>query len=98
MLLVTNSAKAALKTKLDNIETQPGQCARIRAASGGRFAIALDVETPGDQVVTHGETKVLVVDSGTAEQLDGMVLDYRDSGEGPELTLLRKEESEQTGK
>ena len=97
MLLVTESAKGALKTKLDSAETQPGQCVRIKAAPGGQFALSLDVETPGDQVVKHGEAKILVVDSKTARRLEGLVLDFRDSGEGPELTLLQKEEPEQAG-
>ena len=98
MLLVTDSAKAALKTKLDDVEAQPGQCVRIEAGPGGQFSLTLDVETPGDQIVKHGETKILVVDSKTAKQLEGVVLDLRDAGEGPQLTLLHKEESEQTGK
>jgi Fe-S cluster assembly iron-binding protein IscA len=95
MLLVTESAKGALKTKLDSVETQPGQCARIKVAPGGQFALSLDVETPEDHVVKHGETKILVVDSKTARRLEGLVLDFRDSGEGPELTLLRKEDLKQ---
>lgn len=98
MLQITESAKVALKTKLDSVETQPGQCVRIKAAPGGQFSLSLDVETPGDQVVNHGETKILVVDSETAKQLEGLVLDLRDSGKGPDLTLLRKEKPEQTSK
>lgn len=98
MLQITESAKVALKAKLDIVETQPGHCARIKAAPGGQFALTLGEETQGDQVVKHGETLVLVIDSETAKQLDGFVLDYRDSGEGPELTLLQKEQPEQAGR
>ena len=92
MLLITESAKGMLKTALDNAEAEPGQCLRIKAVPGDQFAISLDAETEGDQVVEHGGTKVVVFDNETAKDLDGLVLDYRDSGEGPQLTLLRVEE------
>ncbi|NIM99304.1 MAG: hypothetical protein GTO24_14870 [candidate division Zixibacteria bacterium] len=98
MLLVTESAKGALKKSLDSAQRQPGQCVRLMATQGGQFGLALDVETPGDEVVKHGETKILVLDSETAKQLEGLVLDYRDSEKGGELTLLRKEEPEETGR
>lgn len=99
MLLVTESAKGVLKTKLDSAETQPGQCVRIKAAPDGKFALTLDAETAGDHVIEHGETKILLIDSDTAKQLEDVVLDCRDSGEGVvELTLLPKEEPKQTGK
>ncbi len=96
MLTVTQNAKSALKTTLDNLITRPGQCVRIRATSSGHFGLALDEEAQGDQVVKHKDEKVLLVDSETARRLDGVVLDYRDSGAGPEFTLLRKQEVKQT--
>ncbi len=98
MLFVTQSAKSALKTTLDNLETQPGQCVRISATSTGHFGLALDKEAQEDQVIKHGEEKILLIDSETAKRLDGVVLDYRDSGEGREFTLLSKEETKQTDK
>jgi Fe-S cluster assembly iron-binding protein IscA len=96
MVTVTENAKSALKTALDNLETQPGQCVRIRTTSSGQFGLALDKEAQGDQVVTHDRSKVLLVDSETAGQLSDLILDYRDSGSGPEFTLLRKQETEET--
>lgn len=98
MLVVTPNAKSALKTTLENLETQPGQCVRIGATSSGHFGLTLDKEARGDQVVTYDRAKVLLVDSEMAKRLAGVVLDYRDSGGGPEFTLLRKEEPEQTGR
>ena len=97
MLLVTENAKSALKTTLENLEILPGQYVRIRVTSSGHFGLSLDTEAQGDQVVSHGEAKVLLVDNETAKRLAGVVLDYRDSKEGPEFTLLRTEESEQAG-
>jgi Fe-S cluster assembly iron-binding protein IscA len=92
--MVTESARGALKTALDSLSAEEDQCVRIKADQGGRFGLTLDVEAHGDRIVTHGDTKVLLVDRETAEHLEDAVLDLKDTGEGPQLTLLLKEEKE----
>jgi Fe-S cluster assembly iron-binding protein IscA len=91
MLNVTESARGVLKTALDNLPAEENQCMRIKAEQGGGFGLTLDVEAHGDYIVTHGDSKVLLVDSETAAQLDDAVLDLKDTEEGPQLTLLFKE-------
>ena len=94
MLIVTESARGALKTALDNLPGEEGQCVRIKVDQGGRFGLSLDVEAHGDSIVTHGDSKILLVDGETAAQLEDAVLDLKDTGEGPQLTLLLKEAKE----
>ena len=95
MLVVAKSATEALQAILDNLDTRPGECVRIRAIPEGKVGFRLDVERQGDQVVRHGKRKLLVVDNETAEQLDGVVLKYRATEEGAGFTLLRKAEQEE---
>jgi len=92
MLEVTENAKNALKTTLDNLDSQPGYCVRIRATGSGHFGLTLDKEGQGDLVVTHESLRVLLVDRETAGRLNDSILDYRDLGSGPEFTLTRREE------
>jgi len=94
MLNVTEGAKGALKTALDNLSAEEDQCVRIKADQGGRFGLTLDVEAHGDRIVTHENVKILLVDHETAAQLEDAILDLRDTGEGPQLMLLLKEEKE----
>jgi len=90
MLGVTESAAEALQLILDNLDTQPGQCVRLRAVSHGNLGFKLDAERQGDQVVKHGDKKILVLDSETAKKLKGVVLKYWAREEAEGFTLLRK--------
>lgn len=90
MLIVTKSAVEVLKTVLDNLNTQPDQCVRLTAIPDGKVGLTLDVERQGDQVVRQGEERLLVVDSETAKELDGVRLKYRATEEHAGFTLLRK--------
>jgi Fe-S cluster assembly iron-binding protein IscA len=96
MLAVSRSATEALQAILDNLDLEPGECVRLKVVPEEKVGFVLDVERPGDQVVKHGEKKVLVVDSETAQQLDGVTLKYRATEEAAGFTLLRKKEREQT--
>lgn len=95
MLVVTNSATEALQAILENLDFQPGECIRLKATPEGKVGFLLDVERQGDQVVRHGKEKVLVIDSKTAKELDGVVLKHWATEEGAGFTLLRKGEQEQ---
>jgi len=94
MLVVTRSATEALQAILDNLDIEPGECLRLKAIPEEKVGFLLDVERAGDQVVKHGKKKVLVVDSETAQQLDGVTLKYRATEEAAGFTLLRKKEQE----
>lgn len=98
MLVVTESATKALQAILENLDFKPGECVRLKATQEGKAGFLLDVERPGDQVVKHGEKKVLVVDGETAKELDGVILKYRVTEESAGFTLLRKKQQEQTDK
>jgi hypothetical protein len=96
MLVVTTSATEALQAILDNLDFRPGECVRIKTTPEEKVGFLLDVERPGDQVVSHGNRKLLVADSETAKQLDGVILKYRATEEGAGFTLLRKKQQEQS--
>jgi len=93
MIQVTERAKEKLKGMLDNLHTQPGDGWRLEVSTDGEYGLIVGTETEGDQVVRYGETNVLLVDGETTRRLDGAVVDVRDSEEGQQLTLRRKQES-----
>jgi len=90
MLVVTERAAQALKAILDRIDTQHGECVRLATIGHDRVGLTVDVERHGDEVVTHEDQIVLVLDRETARELDGVTLKYKHTGEGGGFTLLRK--------
>lgn len=94
MLIVTPLAKEKLKKALlEEQETDPEVIFRITPVHSmpNRLGIALDKENKDDQVVTCEEgTKVLLVESHLAHDLEGMVLDYiiTSQGEGFKISKL----------
>lgn len=89
MLRVTENAKKELKRilagKADN------QLAGIRLVRGGQpdsFGLAVDIEMPGDQVVEHKGSKVLLVDRELSDHLDRHILDVEDTAHGKSFVIL----------
>lgn len=91
MISVTKRAKEELKKilsdKVDNLQ------AGLRFISSGpnQFGLRIDIEMPGDQVVQHEGSKVLLVEHELATRLKGYVLDFEDTPEGQNFVLIQRE-------
>ena len=88
MLGVTERARQELKRILSDNVDDPQAGLRLSASSPGKFGLHIDIEVPGDQVVEHDGSKVLLVEEGLVASLEGVTLDVEDTPEGPKLTLI----------
>lgn len=90
MIAVTDLAKQELKKLLYEKVDHP--LAGIRLIRGGQpdsFGLTIDIEVPGDEVVTHDGAKVLIIDNQLARDLDGNLLDI-DAAQGNNFVVLEK--------
>jgi Fe-S cluster assembly iron-binding protein IscA len=98
MLIVTPIAKEKLKKALlEEQATDPEVIFRITPVHSmpNRLGIALDKENKDDQVVKSEEgTKVLLIESSLAHELEGMVLDYKKSSQGEGFKISKTSPTE----
>ncbi|MFQ5836024.1 MAG: hypothetical protein ACE5HR_08920 [bacterium] len=90
MLIVSEGAKKELKKILSASVDMPQARLRIIDRGQGRLGLGLDIEMPGDEIVEHEGSGVLVVEHGLATSLDGVILDVENAVEGTELVLCEK--------
>jgi len=91
MVIVTEDAKNELKKILSEKVDHP--LASIRLLIGAQpdnFGLSIDIEVPGDQVVEHDGSKVLLIDGELSERLDGDILDVEDTASGKSFVVLEK--------
>lgn len=91
MLTVTEGAKQHLKKVLLAGTDDPDLGIRLTVDASGEYGVALDREAPGDHVVEHEGSKVLLVGHDVADQLAELTLDTHDTPEGAKLRLVPKE-------
>ena len=86
MLIVTSLAKEKLRNALlEEQISDPEVIFRITPVHSmpNRLGIALDKENKNDRVVKSKEgMKVLLIETNLAQELEGMVLDYRKTPQG----------------
>jgi len=63
---------------------------RLIAADGGQLGLGLDGEMPGDQVVEYDGSKVLLVENGLVDGLEGLTLDVADTPDGVKLVTVEQ--------
>lgn len=90
MLTVTEDARRALKTILENAETQPGQTLRL-VEDQGNYGLTLDTKQEGDQVVEHEGVIVLLIGPELKAQLESVILDLQSTPQGPRLAFIPKQ-------
>jgi Fe-S cluster assembly iron-binding protein IscA len=91
MIDVTEPAKKELKQILDQNTGAPEACLRLRTNDEGKLGLGLDTERPDDEVLEYEGTKLLVMQSGLADQLKDTALDVVDDEEGRRLVLSTAE-------
>ena len=87
MISVTNSARKRLKSILSSKVDLPQAGLRLTTTKSGEYGLHVDTEEPGDQVVKHKGTKVLLVEQKLASRLDGVTLCVEQTPEGPQLAI-----------
>ena len=90
MISVTENARLQLKNILSARVDNWYAGLRLISSNPGHFGLGIDIEVPGDQVVEHEGSKVLLVEQGLAASLEGVTLDVEDTSEGPQLVLSGK--------
>ena len=85
MLDVSTDAKTKLGALLDAHRTEPGQVIRLVVDRNAEFSVVLSSVREGDVIVEDDDGPILVVDAGTGDLLDGMILDTE--GAGPDAGL-----------
>ena len=89
MLTVTQRAKQELKEMLSAKVDDPQAGLRlVTSGPPGQFGLSIDMEMPGDQVVEDKGSKVLLVEPGLANRLEGYTLDLEDAAGVPKLVIL----------
>jgi len=86
-LEVSERACAVLKEILDGAEHAPDEILRLAPAPQGEFGLVLDTQRDDDQIVTHDDVPVLVIDASLSDKLSGIRLQINDSDSGPTLKL-----------
>jgi Fe-S cluster assembly iron-binding protein IscA len=89
MVTVTESAKGLLKETLTAHSDDPEMGVRLASDPQGQLGLALGEEQPGDLVVEHQESKVLLIAPELATALEGVTLDVEDTDDGPKLAVHR---------
>lgn len=92
MLNVSEKAAAFLLEGLQSNSEGDQDVLRLVQAEDG-LALTVDQEREGDQVVEHSDRKVLVIESGISNALDGATLETVDTPEGERLTLTAPEQA-----
>lgn len=92
MLTVTAKAKEKLKEALQKQTTDLEVAIRIipSRSTPNRLELVLDKEKEGDQVVeSEGGTKVLLIGSDLAPELEGMVIDHQETPQGAGFSISK---------
>lgn len=90
MLTVTEGAKQLLKEILTAHSDDPKMGVRLALDPQGQMCLVLDKEQPGDHVVEHQESKVLLVASELAPVLEEATLDVENTSDGPKLVVQKE--------
>ena len=87
MISVTRNARQRLKAMLSAKVDLPQAGLRLTTTKSGDYGLHVDTEEPGDQVVKHQGSKVLLVETELATSLDGVTLYIEYTPEGPQLAM-----------
>ena len=87
MIGVTESARQELKRILSAKVDMPQARLRLTARGQGQLGLGIDIEMPGDEVVEHEGSKVLIVEHRLATSLEGVTLDVEDTPQGLQLVI-----------
>lgn len=85
MLTVTEGASELLG-EIQKNRDEPEKTLRL-VKQGEQYELSFDEAQESDQVVTHQEEAVLLIDAELSTALDGITIDRTDTPQGPRLTM-----------
>jgi Fe-S cluster assembly iron-binding protein IscA len=92
MVTVTERAKETLAKLKDAAQVEDVNAGLRLSLVAGEFGLQFDQLQPGDQVVEHAGTPVLIVDEVVADALADTLIDTQATAQGDELVLRRRSE------
>jgi len=93
MINVTEHARQELKKILTSRVDNWYARLRLISRGQGRLGLGIDIEMPGDEVVEHEGSGLLVVEHELAVNLQGVILDVEDNGESTQLVLCERSQN-----
>jgi len=90
MLTVTARARKHLKELWIAHARTPEFSLRLALSAAGQFGVLLDREKPGDCVVEHVGTRILLVGPKLAPIVAGATLDLESTSQGRTLIMVKK--------
>lgn len=89
MIQITDRALDELEHLREASSPQSGQGITLIVADSGELGFALGYPSENDQVFERSGEPVMIIPEVLSEPLDGIVLDYVDTGEAQGFTLER---------
>ncbi len=90
MFSITERALTELSAILFENATEPEHTLRLIGGSGG-FALEIDCERNGDQLVQNEFGTIMAIDQWLAETYDGATIDFIDTPNGVQLAVTGRE-------
>ncbi|HLB29627.1 MAG TPA: hypothetical protein VJM69_05805 [Dehalococcoidia bacterium] len=87
MVIVSAKAAEELRNTLVAVAAEADQVLRLIYSASGGFALTLDDEQEGDQVVESDGQKVLLIGSDVQSVAGEANIDVQDEAEGPRLVI-----------
>ncbi len=78
MVRVTEQAASALQDLLTENAAPPQAGVRLAPNDGGNMGIGIEEPHDGDEIISRGQTPLLIVDHAVAPRLRDMVMDVKD--------------------
>jgi len=97
MIAVTERAKDALGILIAENAPTPEAALRLTYSGPNELTLTFDTEKPGDYVVEHNESKVLLVDDELSPQVAGLTMDIDESPSGTALRIRPSEDYRKNG-
>ena len=92
MIKVTEGARQELSRILLSTVDMPQARLRLFPREQGELGLGIDIEMPGDEMVEHDGSAVLVVEKRLASDLKGVTLDVDNTPDGNELVICYESE------
>lgn len=89
MIAVTENAKVVLKEILSFHSEDPNMGLRVLVDPENQMKMELAEVEPGDQIVEHEGSKVLLLASELAQAFEGFTLNAEDCDEGVKLVVRK---------
>ncbi|MEE8413894.1 MAG: hypothetical protein V3R96_05020 [Dehalococcoidales bacterium] len=90
MINITGKARRELERILNSRVDMPQARLRLIDRGEDELGLGIDIEMPGDELVEHNGSTVLVVERGLAKRLKGITIDVDNTPEGFQLVLCHQ--------